>query len=174
MPEYSIRNYSKLDQEQRHNVGKLLSYIDLPATPLTGGVESTGMFGIGGGRYVALLKNGKPIAAIATDASGLVVHNWVGMPDREFVKEHGTSPAQALMLHLLRRNGGTVKYSGRMGGMAANMFDKQLLSMGVSPPAFKTRNSDVRTITVPKKILERLQLPKIKILPWTWRYYRPK
>ena len=153
-PNYRITKYQTLNHRQKKEVVRILSaqhvYPDEDKT-------NEPLYGVSAGEKLTVLlkkKNGKtqPVAAISTE--GKHVFNWAGKLDKDFVRQHGHTPAEELILqHAARQNGGFT-FAFAIDGYPANSLRKRLLEPGGGTI---NREGEVRTVTINKAFLEKMK-----------------
>lgn len=121
-----------------------------------------------GGRPVALLKDGKVIAALVTDEHHNVLH-WAGVLNTQFTREMGQTPAEAILReHLARRGDGKIEFVGQASDAAIDLFYRKYFD----PKHTQTyRNGPNNGIHFSEQALKNLQ-PAVRSQDQVWRLYR--
>ncbi len=166
MDQHTFAHYGDLSDSQKEAMVRLLSYEHRPPNPEhpdnpVRPIQDKDM-------AVALLKNGKPIAAIVTNGRQKV-YNWAGRMDKKFLGQFGHTPAEEMIRqHLFRLRGKNMTYDYRMEYDARLAFDNRLLAKGVARP--KKRNQ-TRTIKIPPELRKELT-SALKHDSNAWRIFR--
>ncbi len=161
----TYRHFDDLAPHQQHDMLALLTGTHQTTEP-----EKLPQFGLNGGRPVALLKDGKVIAAMITDENHNILH-WAGRMDREFQKEIGHSPALAIMrAHLAEQKNGKITFVGQSSDAATNLVYNKFFVKGQTT---LSKEGDISIITFTTDLTEKLE-PKIQCDPRVWRPYALK
>lgn len=158
-----IAHFDDLKPHQQVQMLEVLTGVHQSRSP-----ETLPQFGLNGGRPVALLKDGKIIAAIVTDEQHNVLH-WAGRPDRKFLKEVGHSPAIAIMrAHLAQRGDKKITFVGPASDAATNLFYNRFFVEGKTELSKKGR---ISTIAFTDDLVAKLK-SKISSSAQDWRLHR--
>ncbi len=164
--------YRHFDDLTPHQQNEMLDVLNLKR----GSSEEHMNIGINDGRPVALLKDGKIIAAMVTDENHNILH-FNGRNDREFLKEVGHTPAEAILrAYVQHRNDRKLTFVGNASDGAINVFNNRFTEdingkRFLKGVRFGKPAGDLKTIHISKYRFKNFK-SSIGFEPEAWRMIR--